>query len=177
MKSHTDALSKKMLKPKRDLGDEVQVQLSKITDYAPEVLGQGKSPSDLPWDSARDLANAIINLKRTDLTKAWDTVISGKRRARIVSHVYGSTFPFNKDDSKDFELRNRNKAVINLKSIESIANTRNNLVQYSTQNAHLQRKLSSQVQKKLWVAAGLVGSSLLLFTVMRKNSNVQGKKL
>jgi len=44
LKSHTDALSKKLLKPKQKLGDEVQVQLSKIKDYAPEVLGRGLGP-------------------------------------------------------------------------------------------------------------------------------------
>eukprot|EP00557_Chaetoceros_sp_GSL56_P004972 CAMPEP_0176495558 /NCGR_PEP_ID=MMETSP0200_2-20121128/10720_1 /TAXON_ID=947934 /ORGANISM="Chaetoceros sp., Strain GSL56" /LENGTH=1176 /DNA_ID=CAMNT_0017893443 /DNA_START=166 /DNA_END=3696 /DNA_ORIENTATION=+ len=175
LRHHTDSLSKKLLKPKRALGEEVQLQLTKITDYAPEILARGKSPSELPWNSSKDLANAIVNLKRVDLINAWDNVVAGKQRSRIVSHVYGSTFPLDKLESNDFEARYRNKSVINLKSLEGVAQKRENLMQYSAENSRLESKFNPFLRRKLFAAVGLVGSTLLVYTLFRKNDDKTAK--
>jgi hypothetical protein len=165
-----------MLKPKRALGEEVQLQLARITDFAPEVLARGKSPSELPWNANKDLANAVVNLNREDLINTWDNVVAGKRRSRIVSHVYGSTFPLDTYNSNDFDLRHRNKSLVNLKTIEDLAHKRAMLLQYSTDNLRLQRRFSPLLRTKLFAAVGLVGSSLLLYTIFRKDEHQTAKK-
>lgn len=154
----------------------MQLQLAKITDYAPEVLARGKSPSELPWNASKDLANAVVNLNRADLVNAWDNVVAGKRRSRIVSHVYGSTFPLDNDVSNDFEARYKNKSVIHLKSMEGLSQKRNMLQQYSAENLRPQRRFNSFLQRKLLAAVGIVGSSLLVYTIFRKNENRTAKE-
>ena len=151
-----------MLKPKQKLGDEVRTQLSKITTYAPEVLRKELGPSGMPWNSTEELANTIRDLKSNDLLKAWDSVVAGKKRARIITHVYGSTFPLSKDSPGDFEVRN-SKAVSNIKCIKDIECKRLTFSQYSCKNIERQRNplLQKIVEKRFGVALAVLGAGLV----------------
>ena len=103
---HASALSTKLLKPIHKLGIEANMHFSKISRYAPEVLDyHGKSERELPWKSVESLARAIGDLKRADLIQTWDRLILPKNRARIVSCVYGSTFPLTTDQALTFAAR------------------------------------------------------------------------
>lgn len=93
IKHHADALSKKLLKPIQKLGMEANNQFSKIRRYGPEVLTNGGMDKDLPWDSVKTLAREIQTLGRDDLVENWDRMIAKNERSRVVSCVYGSTFP------------------------------------------------------------------------------------
>ena len=97
IEDHAKALKTKMLKPIQKLGSEANSHFSKIRRYAPEVLISGGSDVDLPWDNAKPLATAIEKLKREDLVKTWDRLTLPKSRSRVLSHVYGSTFPLPSD--------------------------------------------------------------------------------
>lgn len=90
---HADALSQKMLKPIQKLGQEANSQFSKIRRYGPEVLANGGKDKDLPWDSVKTLAHEIQQLGRDDLVQNWDRMIASNERSRVVSCVYGKTFP------------------------------------------------------------------------------------
>ena len=164
IKSHTDALSKKLLKPKQQLGEEVGMHFSKINIYAPEVLGKGLGPAGLPWNNAEDLAGTIQSLNRADLLKAWDNVVAGKKRARVVSHVYGSTFPLLDGKQGDFALRN-SKQVVNLLSTKEIQEKRQTLAQYSDKTTIGRQRfpfMQRIFEKKVGIAVGLVGASVIL---------------
>lgn len=98
IRDHADSLSTKMLKPTQKLQTEASNHFGKIQRYAPEIL-KGK-PSDatdqaarLPWNSVEPLAGTIRSLTRQDLLKAWDRMTHSSTRSRIVSCVYGNTFP------------------------------------------------------------------------------------
>lgn len=93
IKHHADALSKKMLKPIQKLGTEANNQFSKIRRYGPEVLANGGTDKDLPWDSVKTLAREVQTLQREDLVQNWDRMVAKNSRARVVSCVYGTTFP------------------------------------------------------------------------------------
>lgn len=93
IKHHADALSKKMLKPIQKLGTEANSQFSKIRRYSPEVFASGGTDKDLPWNSVKELASEVQKLGRDDLVQNWDRMVAKNERSRVVSCVYGSTFP------------------------------------------------------------------------------------
>jgi len=90
---HASSLSKQLMKPIQKLGDEASFHFSKIHHYAPEILSRGGQGKDLPWDSKTSLAAAIERLERDDLLQVWDDVVLSENRSRIVSLVYGKSFP------------------------------------------------------------------------------------
>jgi insulysin len=91
---YSTALSTNMLKPVQKLGTESSNQFSKIRHYAPEILNtSGGTDKDLPWNSVKALAGTIESLKRPELLQTWDRMIQPQSRARVVSCVYGTTFP------------------------------------------------------------------------------------
>jgi hypothetical protein len=91
---HATALKTKLLKPIQKLGIEAQTHFAKISRYAPEVLdGREHDASMLPWTSVESLASSISRMRREDLLRAWDRLVLPQNRARVVSCVYGSTFP------------------------------------------------------------------------------------
>jgi hypothetical protein len=94
---HATALKTKLLKPIQKLGLEAQTHFAKISRYAPELLdgqhGRDQGASALPWTSVESLANAIARMRREDLIQTWDRLVLSQNRARVVSYVYGSTFP------------------------------------------------------------------------------------
>jgi insulysin len=93
IQSYASALSTKLLKPIQKLPNEANNHFSKIRRYAPEILEQRGSENDIPWDGSKQMAHQIEKLSHNDLIEAWDRLILPKSRARIVSCVYGTTFP------------------------------------------------------------------------------------
>ena len=92
---YADSLAKALTKPIRKLGDEASNHMAKIRRYAPETLaeGSGHSVHDLPWNNPEVLASAIKNLNRDTILKTYDSLVLSPSRSRIVSFVYGNTFP------------------------------------------------------------------------------------
>jgi insulysin len=91
---HADALSTKMLKPIQKLSEEASNRFSKIRRYAPEVLQSGKGRQNMmPWDGAPAVARTIQSLTRADLMETWDSMMLPETRSRVLSCVYGTTFP------------------------------------------------------------------------------------
>jgi hypothetical protein len=165
-----------LLKPHQKLGDEIGIQMRKITNHAPEILNNGMSPSDFPWDSKTELAATIQKLTSSDLLKAWDNVVAGKKRARIVSHVYGSSFPLSDIRQGDFQARNSNQ-VVKLHSIKGIQEKRQMLVQYSETNVDGRTLFPKRLQKRFGIALGVVGVSCFIYAInawARKDAPVKG---
>jgi len=100
IEDHAKALKTKLLKPIQKLGTEAQSQFGKIRRYGPEILTGGGVDKDLPWDNSKTMANAIGKLKREDLVSTWDRMVRPQTRSRVVSHVYGSTFPLPAETTK-----------------------------------------------------------------------------
>lgn len=96
IRDHADALSKQLLKPIQKLLTESNSHFGKIHRFAPERISttddDGKS-EPLPWKTEKDLAECILSLSRAELMETWDRIIGPANRARIVSCVYGNTFP------------------------------------------------------------------------------------
>jgi hypothetical protein len=158
IKSHTKALSQKLMEPKKKLGDEVALHFSKISRYAPEILQNNcveESSNILPWNSATHLAEAMEYIDRDSLLKTWDNVISCKRRSRIVSHVYGKIFPFNKfSDFRGASDRN----ISNIQTKAQVMAKRNELTNFS----YSCKKLSIKPNWKIDIRSALVTGFLLL---------------
>ena len=88
IETYTNSLSTKLLKPFQKLSSEASNQFGKIIRYGPEV-GNG----DLPWDSVKDLAGAIRQVKRKDLVSTFDRLTHPSSRSKVASYVYGTTHP------------------------------------------------------------------------------------
>jgi len=132
---------------------------------------------NLPWESTKELSGAIKSLDRSDLIKTWDNIVAGKRRSRIVSHVYGSSFPLSDQYLGDFDTRNRKKGIETLKSMGDITIKRESLLQYTDGNYQVKRGLISQrlLNNKVATAIGIAGASLALFALSRKNASESTK--
>eukprot|EP00977_Amphora_coffeiformis_P027801 scaffold34646_cov173-Amphora_coffeaeformis.AAC.7 len=109
IKSHAQSLSTKLLKPIQKLSTEATTQCSKILRYAPQILDD-KSSEEIPWNpvAAQQLAAKLQSLDRSHLLETWDRMFVPQKRARIISCVYGSTFPFD----KHFQARSPRRLVL-----------------------------------------------------------------
>ena len=88
IETYTTSLSTKLLKPFQKLSSEASSQFGKISRYGPEVGNE-----NLPWDSVKDLAAAIREVKRKDLVSTFDRLTHPVSRSKITSCVYGTTHP------------------------------------------------------------------------------------
>jgi insulysin len=124
--SHAQSLSTKLLKPIQKLGTEASTQFSKILRYAPQVLEES-GPDEIPWNpvASRAVAAQLQTLNRSHLLATWDRMFSPGRRARVVSCVYGSTFPF-----KDHFPASRASAKSVLTSVSGILSCRQRMPVY-----------------------------------------------
>lgn len=177
LKSYTDALSEQLLKPKQKLVNEISIQMRKIINHAhapniQQLKSSGTEFSYLPWDSSKELAESIQRLTPNDLLNTWDRVVAGKNRSRIVSHVYGSSFPLLSDNNKngDVEAKTRSK-VVKLNTLKEIQEHRRKLVQFS-ENSAIQRGFmhnnffsSFTTRKKIGVTIGVIGASCFLYAI------------
>lgn len=96
IEDYADSLAKALTKPIRKLGDEASNHMTKIRRYAPETLIEGTdySVNDLPWDNPEVLAAAVRKLDRDAILQVYDSlVVKAESRSKIVSFVYGKTFP------------------------------------------------------------------------------------
>jgi hypothetical protein len=174
IRDHTDALSKKMQKPIQKLGSEVSLHFGKIRRYSPEVLDQRDSCDNqilLPWDSTKHLALAIQGLNRQDLLDAWDSVVAGKHRSRVVSHVYGSSFKMEPTitpiqglgSNKDKIGRN----IVHINSTNKIIEKRKMLVRYGNvrkqaRPTHLSSFVKNIGGRNVAIAGVAAGTALLV---------------
>ncbi|GAX23713.1 hypothetical protein FisN_12Hh290 [Fistulifera solaris] len=120
---HKDALSAKLMKPTQKLGEEASRCFNRIKRYAPEILGNKEtrrnSPNLLPWDNSHALAGAIRSLTREDLLVTYDELMAPGKRSRIVSCVYGKSFPLSTNFEKassDFVVVNDTSRIIALRN-------------------------------------------------------------
>jgi hypothetical protein len=102
IRDHSDALSTKLLKPIAKLQTEASNHFGKISRYGPELFhnmhkditnGRVDPAKQLPWDSVQSLAATLRSLTRDELLETWDRMTHPSTRSRIVSCVYGNTFP------------------------------------------------------------------------------------
>jgi len=101
IRDHANALSTKLLQPIQKLHTEASNHFEKIQRYGPEIFhnlqkhgNHGQYSADqLPWNSVQSLAGALGKLTRQDLLETWDRMTQPTTRCRIISCVYGKTFP------------------------------------------------------------------------------------
>lgn len=96
IQDYAESLAKELTKPIRKLGTEANNQFGKIKRYAPESLYADSESSleDIPFDNAEVVAAALRKLERNMILDVYDSLIMKKEsRSRILTHVYGRTFP------------------------------------------------------------------------------------
>ncbi|KAL7495859.1 hypothetical protein ACHAWT_005098 [Skeletonema menzelii] len=96
IQDYAESLAKELTKPIRKLGTEANNQFGKIRRYAPETLYADNESSleDIPFDNAEVVAAALRKLDRNMILDVYDSLIMKKEsRSRILTHVYGRTFP------------------------------------------------------------------------------------
>jgi hypothetical protein len=72
------------------------------------------SLKDLPWNSVKTLARAIESCSRQDLLTVWDRMMLPEHGAsRVVSCVYGTTFPLPKEPITASSTRSNSKVIVN----------------------------------------------------------------
>mmetsp|Transcript_13704 Transcript_13704/g.19589 ORF Transcript_13704/g.19589 Transcript_13704/m.19589 type:complete len:962 (+) Transcript_13704:2-2887(+) len=167
IKNYTDVLSKNLLKPIQKLNAEADDHFAKIARYSPEILDNDEvnANQSLPWHSKEDLAAAMQGLNRIQLLDAWDAVVAGKNRSRVVSHVYGSSFKLESNILLDKHGINRN--IVSIDSTKKLFKQREKLSQYGSTRryitATLPLKLQSFIKDKSKFICVSVGTGLLLY--------------
>jgi len=199
IRNHTDSLSRKLLKPVQKLETEVDMNFNKIRRYSPELLDNYQDLDDecaeikgkLPWQTNKSLAAAIQKVTREDIVHAWDSVI-GQRRSRVVSHIYGSSFPLNIDSipsntGSRHGLKSRKKNgvrnIVQIESMENLIENRLRLVPFGNGKADMSLTTTSTQlcmkrlsQNKVVMAGFIAGASLLLYTLNTISSRKQGER-
>lgn len=155
----SSALSTKLLKPYQDLRSEAQAHFAKIRRHAPEVLVSGK---DIPWDNSRTLATTMQSLRREDLLKVWDTVMHPRNRARVVSSVYGTTFPLN-----EARIKVSKNVVVN--SMPQLTKVRNTLAYFDTTRSRSKLRFPSLTPVNTAMIVAGVGTLALGITIAIRN--------
>jgi len=176
IRDHSDALGQKMLKPIQKLGSEASVHFGKIRRYAPEVLGNWKKrDASIPWDSAKVMAKEIQSLDRSDLLQTWDRVVAGKNRSRVVSLVYGKTFPLEAPKESSSWISRWNVSQNNpIRTIQDLMSKRKELEPF---DAKWRREKSffqtlGRRQKSFGVAAAaFLGVGILGYYASNKNTD------
>jgi insulysin len=125
IQEYASSLSAILVKPIQKLGTEASMQFSKIHRYAPQVLASSVKES-IPWDNSKLMATTIRSLSRQALLDAWDRIMLPASRARVVSCVYGTTFPL--DKSQIASPRSGTKVIVD--SLSDIIEFRKQLPVY-----------------------------------------------
>lgn len=170
IQDHVLALSTKLLKPIQKLNSEVSTQFTKIRRYTPEVAGQSSMQKDLPWNSLKVLASQIRITSREDLMNTWDRMVSTRSRSRLVTCVYGSTFPL-----ENLNLRRPQATVAIRDSIAELVQLRRNLKRYDNTATGIRRdaflRLSTLTNRpQLWmtVVAGAIATGFVGWTMLSR---------
>ena len=121
-----ESLAKELTKPVRKLGTEASNQFGKIMRYAPEITyaDNEKSLEDIPFNNAEVMATALRKLDKNSILDAYDSLIMKKvSRSRILTHVYGRTFPLN-------EIPPATPSKVYVTSMEQLLAKRKRLIPY-----------------------------------------------
>lgn len=163
---HSDALREQLLKPIQKLGTEVSLHFGKILLFGPEVLDYSDRRHSLPWNKSKDLAQVLKTVTREDLLEVWDQVVGGRYRSRVVSHVYGKTFPL-KNEKSSLQAKGRSHILI-VDNLNEIFEKRKELAHYNSNlpkksfpllNSMLDTISNASTNKK--VAAALIGVGVI----------------
>ena len=160
---YTTALSTKLLKPFQKLSSEAGNQFGKIERYAPEV-----GSSELPWNSVESLAGAIRQVKRQDLVSHWDRLTHPSSRARVVSHVYGTTHPL---DPKRIASSSSNATVV-VNSLKDIQALRDRLPIYdnSKSKPNARTRLRRLMRNRnTWAVGAIVGAGVVGWSIYTRS--------
>jgi hypothetical protein len=194
IRDHADALSTKLLKPMQKLITEANSHFSKIQRYGPECFAeQGRKESAMPWKSIEVLARGIQSLSRAELLEAWDRMIDPSSRSRVVSCVYGNTFPlesggkvpnllhWNERTNTIKITNNFSKLVEQRQRMEIFDNqvTKMRKRRFSTHAFSTSRFLSSSTlsQKASMVGLGVIGfAGIVGWTMMRNRALAPPKR-
>ena len=125
IKKYATSLSSILLKPIQKLNVESAMHFSKIQRYAPEIQG---TTLQMPWDNAKIMARTIQSLRHTDIITTWDRLTHPGYSTKIVSCVYGTTFPLLTDQI--LRSTNPGKAIVVVDNLQEIVNLRTNLPVY-----------------------------------------------
>lgn len=169
IQSRATALSTKMLKPIPKLQTESSRQFSKIKLYAPEVFytspSDGEAPNgcenNLPWNSIVSLASQIRSLNRADLLETWDRTVQASARARVVSCVYGKTFPL-KPSSEPLLQTSMSSLGLRTSSTVRVSNNFSDLVNLRKKLPRFDASRSSPSKRQFssWIAASVPRASM-----------------
>mmetsp|Transcript_13269 Transcript_13269/g.27085 ORF Transcript_13269/g.27085 Transcript_13269/m.27085 type:complete len:1231 (+) Transcript_13269:234-3926(+) len=176
IQSFADSLADQLTKPIRKLGDEAGGHFSKIRRFAPEVVVDGSEIEleKLPWDNADVLAKCVRTLSREDILNVWDSlVLKTESRSRIVSYVYGNTFPMD----IPLKIRSSNDVtgkVVNISTKEELLIKRRSLIPYEPNDKRgifvraVWEKHRTRVRYAA-AAAAVVGVGLWGLTMMKRD--------
>ena len=181
IQSYADSLADQLTKPIRKLGDEAGTHFAKIRRFAPEtVCDSGHGVDALPWDNAEVLASTVRGLNRDEIIDVWDTLVVKKEsRSRIVSYVYGKTFPMEtptKPRSIDISA-----SSFRASSMVDLLSKRNSLIPYDPTTSYYNKEHFSW---NIWgkhrttiryaaAAAAVVGVGLWGMTMMKGRDNAK----
>ena len=191
--SHSTSLCTKMLKPIQKLNNEVQYIFAKIRRFAPEMINhQDSEEANIPWNIIEDIASAVSTITRKDLLNTWDEVVTGYNRCRIVSNVYGKTFPL----QEKIPFRGFYRKTVVTNNVQGILQSRNELAKGRQHRRYFSNSLS--IPNFLWdrfhrnkavatatavvLGVGLVGvgyfycNDSLLLNQSRDRTRQQGKE-
>jgi secreted Zn-dependent insulinase-like peptidase len=175
--SHAQSLSTKLLKPIQKLGTEASTQFSKILRYAPQVLEE-HGADEIPWNpvAARDLAAQLQTLNRSHLLATFDRMFSSAHRARVISCVYGSTFPFKENFPAN---RQSSKAV--LTSVSGILSRRQQMPVYDDRPTAQRRwwwprtTISTSATTAALLGVGALGLGWTIWSRSKSSPNRSGR--
>jgi secreted Zn-dependent insulinase-like peptidase len=125
IRDYIESLANEITKPIRTLGTEASNQFGKIKRYAPETSCADNefSLEDIPFDNAEVLAAALRKLDRRMILDVYDSLIMKKEsRSRILTHVYGRTFPLKEvppSTSSKVYLSSMNELMTKRKSLKA----------------------------------------------------------
>jgi secreted Zn-dependent insulinase-like peptidase len=198
IKDHSDALATKLLKPIQKLQTESSSQFSRIQRYGPEVFSRNANSDDsipgssfddgMPWETAPELAVTIRQLTRKDLLQVWDRMTQPSTRCRVVSCVYGKTFPLSPSNN-DLEARgavgfssfwNQSNSVKVVNDFPNLLKLREGLPHYGPQGATISagRKMYTRLGSLLkpdhrmkLVGIGVLGAAMIGSALVSTESN------
>ncbi len=125
IQKYSTSLSSMLLKPIQKLNVESAMQFSKIQRFAPEIQG---TSLQMPWDNTKIMASTIQSLSHTDIITSWDRLTRPGCSSKIVSCVYGTTFPLSPDQVKQSVSSGRATVVVD--SLQEVVNLRKTLSVY-----------------------------------------------
>lgn len=181
IRDHANALSAKLLKPIQKLQTEANDHFGKIQRYGPEVFfgngdnsgsnvrNQQQQQPELPWKRMDFLAQRIKALTREELIDTWDRMVQPDTRCRVVSCVYGKTFPLSTSTTKS-DLSGRRMIVNN--NFEKLLHFRKELSIYDNQETQQWTfKKKKNISTSYFGGYSLFGTTNKYFSTWKNHPN------